>query len=227
MANLHLGAIRQFLFRMNFSLLCLLLNTIVVAAPSDHGRYGVLDSNNSNGINSIIIFVVIVVLTIIYIASKSKNDNSSNNIKNTSTNKHIPNKASRTENKEYCSFGPYFETCLKCNGLGWVKGRKLYWDENGYHQCSDCSGYGHILSSNAQYLHKDYLELSKKETNPFAKAMAYKRFKEEVEKSPICPQCKGVGKFHDFDIVEDRVFNERYVKEICPKCNGTGRLYYK
>ena len=218
--------IRNLLYRRNISILCLLMNTIVIAAPSDHGRYDVLDSNHSNGITSLIIFGAIVFLAIIYIAFKSNSDKSSTKIQSKSFNRQANNKTTQTENKQYSSFGPYFETCSKCRGLGWVEGRKLRWDEKGYHECSNCNGYGHILSSYAQYLHKD-LERLKKESNPIAKAMAYKRFKEEVEKSPTCPQCNGVGRFCDFDVVEDRLFNERYVKDICPKCKGTGKLYYK
>lgn len=199
---------------------------ITYAAPSDHGRW--YDENGTGETLSTfigwIIFIALVILGVMLLVNNATNGDRQRKNGNTSPGNIGTRSSCNNTKKVYSKVGLYSDPCPKCCGRGWINGRELRWDENGYHICSYCKGHGRIMSESALSISKG-LEQTRNE-NALTKAFSKIRLEQELEKCALCPHCQGKGRIKDFDVVENNLDGKKYTKEICDKCHGIGRLYY-
>lgn len=190
--------------------------SIIIAAPSDHGREYSFNSTNSFGFLELVGLVVLLLLIVFYISMFFKNlfDNDSQNSINNSTNKR--------KEKSNNPINYHTELCFKCDGKGWIKGEEL-----SSRNCFTCGGTGHIPSAKALSLYKEYQERKRPQSDENRRFTAYKahmiysEYKKELEKCPPCPDC-----IKNMNIDESNIFvdidGRKYTKVICNQCKGTG-----
>ena len=206
------------LLSLNFSIIC--------AAPSDHGREYY---NNGWGLDDLIGLVLLVVVIIMGIAIflyGFLNDKSKQGV-NHSANNSANNRTSGIKGSTgYIPIHLRFETCTKCNGRGWNKGEQFFG-----HNCFTCGGSGHIPSSKALSLLKEYKERKKLRSDEdrrftmYKAMLIYNEYKKELENCPPCPDCRELQNIKDSDIYTD-YDGRQYIKVTCDRCKGTGRVNY-
>ena len=200
--------------------------SIIYAAPSDHGRDYY---NNRGGLDDLIGLVILVVVIILGIAIflYGKFFDNSEQSGNHSTENSAQNRTSGIKGSTgYIPIHLRFETCTKCNGRGWNKGEQFYG-----RNCFTCGGSGHIRSSKALSLLKEYNERKKIRSDEdrrftmYKAMLIYNEYKKELENCPPCPDCRELQSIKDSDIFTD-YGGRQYIKVTCDRCKGTGRVNY-